>query len=211
MKKLFMNDKFFLAAVLMSVIGTLAFTVYCLSQWLQYSYMAVIVLVNAVSTVALYGAYKKHSKNVMKGLIGFLLMGLLALTITAVFPLEPEQLLYLIVSLINFAVVLALCINHFVINSDHHSRNANVRLNQVLLFVMFILFVVMAAVWIVGITGILPIIYMIGIPVAAFGVTSTVVCVESRLDAYRLDREAAGWTEEAGYPEGYVHQYEKNK
>jgi len=29
------------------------------------------------------------------------------------------------------------------------------------------------------------------------------VCVESRLDAYRLDRETAGWSEEKGYPEGY--------
>jgi len=38
---------------------------------------------------------------------------------------------------------------------------------------------------------------------------AAIVCVESRLDAYRLDREAAGWTEEKGYPEGYVHEYEK--
>jgi len=41
------------------------------------------------------------------------------------------------------------------------------------------------------------------------GTALVVVCVESRLDAYRLDREAAGWTEEKGYPEGYVHEYEK--
>jgi len=38
---------------------------------------------------------------------------------------------------------------------------------------------------------------------------ASIVCVESRLDAYKLDREAAGWTEEKGYPEGYVHEYEK--
>jgi len=41
--------------------------------------------------------------------------------------------------------------------------------------------------------------------------TATIVCVESHLDAYRIDREAAGWTEEAGYPEGYVHEYQKRK
>jgi len=43
----------------------------------------------------------------------------------------------------------------------------------------------------------------------AFGVTAAIVCVESRLDAYRLDREEAGWTEEKGYPEGYVHEHQK--
>jgi len=209
MKKLFTNDKFFFATVLMSVVGTIAFSIYCLSTFPQYSYLAVIMAFNAASTIALYVSYKKYSKNVMKGLVGFLLMGLLALTITSVFPLEWEQMFYTIVSLINLLVVVLLCVNHFVINSDHHSKNANVRLNQVLLFVMFVLFVVMAATWILGATGALAILYMIGIPIGSFGVTASVVCVESRLDAYRIDREKAGWTEEKGYPEGYVHEYEK--
>ena len=43
------------------------------------------------------------------------------------------------------------------------------------------------------------------------GMTSVVVCVESRLDAYRMDREAAGWTEERGYPEGYVRPKDQKR
>jgi len=209
MKKVFTNDKFFLATVVMSVIGTIAFSVYCLSEFPQYSYMAVIMAFNAVSAVALYASYKNYSKNMMKGLIGFLLMGLLSLTVTSVFPLEPKQLLYTVLSLVNLLVAAALCVNHFIISSDHHSRSSNIRMNQVLLFVMFVLFVALAATWIKGATGSVAVLYMIGIPVGAFGVTAEIVCVESRLDAYRLDREAAGWTEESGYPEGYVHEYEK--
>jgi len=211
MKNLFTNDKFFLATVLMTVIGTIAYEFYCLSFFPQYSYIAVIVLVNAVSTVALYVSYKNYSKNAMKCLIGFLLMGLLALTIATVFPIEPEQQLYTVFSLIDLLVVVLLCVNHFVINSEHHSKSINIRLNQILLFILFVLYVVMAVVWIKTTTGIINFVYMMGIPVVAFGITAAVVCVESRLDAYRIDREAAGWTEEKGYPEGYVHEYQKNQ
>jgi len=140
MKKLFTSDKFFLATVWMAVLGAIAFSICCLMIWRQYSYMAAIVIVNAVSTIAFYVSYRKHSKNVMKGLAGFLLMGLLALTISATFPLDPTDLLYIALSLLNLLVVLVLCINHFVINSDHHSKRANIRLNQVLLFVQFMEF-----------------------------------------------------------------------
>jgi len=211
MKKLLTSDTFFLVAVLMAALGAIPFSICCLMIWMQYSYMAAIVIVNGVSAVAFYISYRKHSKNVMKGLGGFLLMGLLSLTILATFPLDPADSLYIVLSLANLLVVLILCINHFVINSDHHSKSANIRLNQVLLFAQFVLYIVMAAKWIADISGAVLILYIIGIPVTAFGVTASIVCVESRLDAYRLDREAAGWTEEKGYPEGYVHEYEKQQ
>jgi len=211
LKKLFTNDKFFLATVLLTVLGSIAFCICCLKIWMQYSYMAAIVIVNSVSVIAFYYSYRKHSKNVMKSLGGFLLMGLLALTIVATFPLDPTDPIYIVLSLVNLIVVMVLCINHLVINSNHHSKSSNIRLNQVLLFVQFLIYIIMAARWIAGISGIILVLYMIGIPVAAFGVTASIVCVESRLDAYRIDREEAGWTEEKGYPEGYVHEYQKNQ
>lgn len=209
MNKLFTNDKFFLIAVLMSVLGAIPFSICCLTVWMQYSYMAAIVIVNGISAVAFYVSYQKHSKNVMKGLAGFMLMGLLALTIMATFPLDPSDPLYIALSLVNLLVVSVLCVNHFVINSDHHSRSANIYINQILLFAQFVLYIIMASRWISGMTGIILFLYMMGIPVTAFGVTASIVCVESRLDAYRIDRETAGWTEESGYPEGYVHQKDR--
>lgn len=211
MKKLFMSDKFFLLAVLLAALGAIPFTICSLMLWIQYSYMAAIVIANAVSAIAFYFSYRKHNKNLMKGLAGFQLMGLLSLTITATFPLDPADSIYMVLSLANLLVVIFLCANHFIINSDHNSRSANIRLNQALLFVQSVLYIVMAVNWVSGLSGAILIPYMIGVFAATFGVTASIVCVETRLDAYRVDREIAGWTEEKGYPEGYVHQYEKSK
>jgi len=202
MQKLFLSDRFFLLSVVITVISTVFYTVFCLAVWPEYSYMAAVVITNGISVIGMYISYRNHSKNVMKGLIGFLLSGLLSVTLIATFPLEHANTIYNTLSLINVAIVSTLCINHFIINSDHHSRSANVKLNQILLFVQFILFIAMAYIWIDGVSGIYYIMYMCGIPMAAFGVTSSIVCVETRLDEFRLDREAAGWTEEKGYPKG---------
>jgi len=209
LKKLFTSDAFFLFSVALTVISVVPFTICALIVWPQYSYMPAILVVDAVSVVALYVSYKRYNKNVMKGLIGFLLMGVLAITITATFPIESEDTLYTILSIINLIVVVVLCVNHFVINSDHHSKSSNILLNQVLLFGQFVLYLIMAYRWIGEINGIILILYMFGIPFAIFGVTASIVCVESRLDAYKLDREAAGWSEEKGYPKGYVHQKDR--
>jgi len=82
----------------------------------------------------------------------------------------------------------------------------SVKLNQVILVINN---VVLDFTWMIAIPESISIIGNILDVIGFVGMTSVVVCVESRLDAYRLDREAAGWTEEKGYPEGYVHEYEK--
>lgn len=199
-----MNDTFFLIAVIMSVVGTAAYMIYCIMEMPEYIYIGIITLINAIGTVGLYVSYQKYYKNVMKGLIGFTLMGLLPLTVTCAFPVEPELEVYTALSLCNLIVVIELSLNHFVINSDRYSKSIYVRINQVLILVMFIMYLAMAAAWIMEAVGGLPILYMTGIPLASFGVSATIVCVDSRLDAYRVEREAAGWTAEHGYPEGYV-------
>jgi len=63
--------------------------------------------------------------------------------------------------------------------------------------------------WIPQYDNVMEIVWEIITIVSTVIIAAVIVCVESRLDAYRLDREAAGWTEEQGYPEGYVHQNEK--
>jgi len=210
-KKLFTSDIFFLVSVALTVISVVPFTICSLMVWPQYSYMPAILVVNAISVVALYISYKRYNKNVMKSLIGFLLMGVLAITITATFPIEPGDIVYTILSLINLLVVVSLCINHFVINSNRYAKSLNIYLNQILLFAQFAIYLIMAYRWIGDVSGFILVLYMLGIPFAEFGVTASIVCVESRLDAYKYDREVAGWTEEAGYPKGYVHQKDRNK
>jgi len=83
--------------------------------------------------------------------------------------------------------------------------------NQVLCALLSVSFLVWDIIWACVCGNTLDAVSSISLALGFIGLFATIVCVESRLDAYRLDREAAGWTEEAGYPEGYVHEYEKKK
>lgn len=109
-----------------------------------------------------------------------------------------------------WAVFLAiLFINHFIINSVHHSKPVNIRINQIAALLYFVDCLAWDITWALS--------FPLGIEtvgaciecISCTGLIATIVSVESRLDAYRIDREKAGWTEEKGYPEGYVHEYEK--
>jgi len=102
-------------------------------------------------------------------------------------------------------------INHFQINSEHHSSPAKVKINQFLLICLVIVVTVQSVLCIVRAEEIWKIIRYVLDIIGFMGMSASVVCVESRLDAYRQDREAAGWTEEKGYPEGYVHEYDKKQ
>ncbi len=207
MKKLFTNDKFFLAMVLCAVVCELAYAL-CNITLGDYAVQSQLVLLFRILCVlVLYSSYKKHSKNVMKGMMGSLLAAQL---ITAVL-LLPE--IYVPIDKVCgplFALLSALLfISHYLINSEHHSSPAWVRFNQILVLLLFLNNAVWAVVWLI--LDPVPIHIVLGIAdiIGFLGMVAVVVCIESRLDAYRLDREAAGWTEEKGYPEGYVHEYEK--
>jgi len=207
MKKLFTNDKFFGAVVIISLIGA---TLHAIIQLLIYpdiSSYCIPVFLCALCELFLYTSYCKHSKNTMKGMMGALLMGLL---LDAIFSLsEMEIAADKICAPIYAALVTLMFINHFIINSNHHSSPAKIKLNQILVMLLVLVVIVWNAAWSVYTIGDLGMVSQIAGLISFPCMMATIVCVESRLDAYRLDREAAGWTEEAGYPEGYVHEYEK--
>jgi len=206
MKKLFTNDNFFGAMVVFAVIGeilgyTLVFNMVALATVIH-------VMVSVVCVVALYTSYKNHSKNVMKAMMSALLMAQLLSAIDFISdPVSAGYIAYAVV----FSVLSAfLFVDHIIINSVHHSSPAMVRLNQIIVIMLIILNTVWQCVALYALP--IPVYIAAGVlDIFGFaGMMLSVICVESRLDAYRLDREAAGWTEEAGYPEGYVHEYEKN-
>lgn len=206
MKKLFTSDKFFLTGTILGVIGVLLYAITAVISSPENYGKLILMAVDVTCTIGLYVSYKKHNKNVMKYLIGFKLMEILSQVIDGSFPLNLDDKYVAALSIINVIIVIALCINHFVINSDHHSRSGNILINQVLLFAYLIVAIAFGIPTISDMKSILSFIILV---CGCFGNMAVIVCVESRLDAYRLDREAAGWTEEAGYPEGYVHEYEK--
>jgi len=202
MKKLFTSDKFFLATVLCAVTGAV---IYKLMMPLTFDSVAELIVL-VCCQIALYFAYWKHSKNVMKGLLGALLMDQLLVSISAVPNSSHNEMPFAVIYLV---LIFALSVSHFIINSERHSSPRMVRINQIIA----VLIVLTGTAWnllcIVDAPDSAIIVSSLFAILGFAGEVCLIVCVESRLDAYRLDREAAGWTEEKGYPEGYVHEHEK--
>ncbi len=210
MKKLFTNDKFFLATVLVAIFGVLFNDVVA---WIAFPAARSCIIMDVLSvlcTLVLYTSYKKHSKNVMKCVIGALLMLILLRPLsTLTGGAFAESPAFAIVAVFDTLFAVALFISHNLINSDHHSNAGYVSFNQLLSVLIAVCEIVFCGFAISGSDSVLITISYICGALGFAGVVAALVCVESRLDAYRLDREAAGWTEEKGYPENYVHQYEK--
>jgi len=206
MKKLFTNDKFFLA---MTVIAALSQFIVVICLWPQYKLglMTMIPISQIACEIVLYVSFKKHSKNVMKGMMGAMLM--LIMLDASRYIQGNELIIDKVCGIVYFVLLVFLFINHFIINSTHLSSKVNILANQITV----VLIAITDIVWNVAFFQEYSLMYeyLISIlDIISFaGFAALVVCVESRLDAYRLDREAAGWTEEKGYPEGYVHEYEK--
>jgi len=209
-EKIFTNDKFFLAMTTLGVIGTVLSTVYySVPTWDDFDLTsAIFLLFEAVCLISLYISYQKHSKNVMKGMIGALLSAML---LDSVCWLDTDFGLDTVFSCVLIVLNIILFSNHFIINKEHHSKPLNIHINQFLVLIIGAVYIIWDVIWAINYPDGANIFGAIVECVHCIGVTVTVVCVESRLDAYRLDREAAGWTEEKGYPEGYVHEYEKTK
>ncbi len=210
MKKLFTNDRFFLAMVLFAVIGEGLYSLLTLIGKPYLIVSLISIIFSAVCVAALYSTYRKHSKNVTKALMGALLMSQLNIGISLLnSAISVGNTVAIILDTVFSLAATVLFINHMLINSDHHSSPAMISMNQVLAIIIAVVNTVSSAYWLLSVRDALTITASIFDIIGFIGTALVVVCVESRLDAYRLDREAAGWTEEKGYPEGYVHEYEK--
>jgi len=209
MKFFFTNDKFFAFTTWFAV---LAIIPYVLVVSLLYTDQFIIFencirLINVLCLAVTYISYKKHNKNVMKGMMGAVMITLVLIGLTSFFINEN----YKIESGISIALAIALFINHFIINSDRQARPANVLINQILVLVLAIVaivsFVSLVPTCINTADAIVTILAAFGQPFSMI----SIICIEARLDAYRSNREEAGWTEEKGYPKNYVHEFEKEE
>lgn len=213
LKKLFTNELFFCEAALCGGIANFLLPLVHMldgaSGAVDFSYCAKCLL-EGVCLLGLYISYCRHSKNVMKGLMGALLAVNLMLAIDLV-SLMQSLTLDCVIEALFLVLSVVLLVNHFVISSSRRSSPKNVYVNQIAccLLMLFPGFIwgIAGIVFDSSVTSVLTQIVEI---LAFSGMVAAIVCVESRLDAYRLDREAAGWTEEDGYPEGYVHECDKN-
>ncbi len=193
MKKVFTNDKFFLAMVLFAVLGNLIYFASVVLYYMGGSFMLaqLPLLIEALCALFLYSSYKKHSKNVMKGLMGAMLMGqlLYAISNLSVLSVPGDSIVVPIYAVLSAA----LFVNHFIINSDHHSSPSMIRLNQIIVCLLALDAAVWNLLWLVAEPSALNVICVLGFFFGLIGVSAVVVCVESRLDAYRIEREAKGY------------------
>jgi len=213
MKKLFVNDKVFKVVAILGFVCSVLYAIGCFAFWrdilaTSYATAAILMALNGVAVLALYISYEKHSKNVMKGLIGALLYGGFATVCSITFPYVNTFTVDIVCTFTFLTLNLAILINHFIINSDHKSRKINILVNQWLCVLLVVVALIWSISWIPYLDG-FSIVFQFITSLGITCIVATIVSVESRLDAYRLDREVAGWTEEAGYPEGYVHQKDR--
>lgn len=205
MKKLFRSSTLFLTMVVLGFIGSVVSAIfYAIPSLEDFDLTSTAFFTfEGACLVCLYLSFKNHSKNVMKGMMGALLAAMLldcTCWLNTYFGLDT------IFSCITIALNTVLFINHFIINNEHHSKSGNILVNQIVVCLLCIVYVVWDALWALSYPLGAATVGAISSSIHCIGVTATVVCVESRLDAYRIDREKAGWTEETGYPEGYVRK-----
>lgn len=139
-----------------------------------------------------YISYKRNDKNVMKCLIGaFLTWNILY--VEQMIDLSAKKLLLEpsvgpFICLAELLLTLALFVNHLVINSDHYSSPSSVQWNQ-----FFLAFVALLWLMYIFTASSSP-----GDTLSKLGLiagAAVIICIEVKLDAFRIERESKGWTE----------------
>lgn len=153
----------------------------------------------------LFISFRKHNKNVQKGLFGAVLMYYLYDEITLLFGniifseagrvqySTKEGTLYIVCNIITLVLYIALFINHFLINSDHHSKSVSVLFN----LIIAIIFIAVSVLGIVfQLTVFKEAIYFalesISWHLGIILFVIMIVCYESLIDKYKVRREEFG-------------------
>lgn len=199
----FANEKVFLGSAILAVGGYLlnAFKVLIISKLY---FIAFSSFAFAICIIIMYTSYIHHEKNVMKGIIGLFLGFLIIYNANVAFTSISDFIISSIPfsaigvsSIVSLVVSILFTINHFLINSDHHSNPTRVYFNQLLIIVNAIVSIVVfgsvVAMHISNGSSMLNIILTIVSGLGSAVSYNVVACIETRLDVYRVQREANGW------------------
>jgi len=191
LSKVFANDKFYFFMTLISVIGGTYFAFSQIFVWHGYDILsAYTLLIRVLCVIVLYISYKRHSKNVMKGMMSALLMAQMLGALSWTRDLSSESSVTDIIFITVFvASAILLFINHFIINESHHSRPVHIFFNQIFCILMSVDNFIWDLIWLPYITDTVEISATIVDMISFPCLIATVICVESRLDAYRIIRE----------------------
>ena len=198
----FANESFLTASVAVTLI---LYAVNLVAKLLCGLYSLFIIdVVFFLCVAALFLAYRRHNKNVQKGLLGAVLMWYLYdevnyVVANIIFDSEVFTRYdnfwgrgYIYMSIATMVLFAALFVNHFIINGDHHSRSGNVFLNQLLVIVIAVISIVSMIFQCFVFTGDLAgILEALSWHTGLAALVLMIAAYESRFNAYKLKREAA--------------------
>jgi len=190
-KKFFLSSTsimVFLIIALLSGLGEVIAT-FAFNFTLNDIAFALFYLLIPVFLFTLAVSYSNHDKNIMKCTIGVVLALLLSLYLCYI-----ASYGFSILRLISMFLVLAILVTHLVINSEHKNSKNIVFLNQ--LFTGLLIIAAIVNIFTTGSTNIIYISFAALNSILVISSICVIICIEARLDAYRIKREAAGWTEE---------------
>lgn len=163
----------------------------------------IIDLVFFMCVAVLFIAYRRHSKNVQKGLLGAILMWYLYdevnyVVANIIFDREVFAVYnnfwgrgYIYMSIATMLLFAALFVNHFIINGDHHSRSVNVFLNQLLVITIAVISIVSMCFQCVVFEGdFAGILEAVSWHTGLAALVLMIAAYESRFNAYKLKRES---------------------
>ena len=172
-------------------------------SWVLMSILMVIVC------FAMYFAYRSHTKNLMKPMLGAALMLQLAIEldwggyylqyigeVTELYKSESAFAIYAMVQILILFVIAGINIMHYVINASHHSSPKKVKFNQALCIAYIVLVAVQCVCYILLDSTVM---FAVGdclTSIADIFSMGIVICIESSMDEFRLAREAKAENEE---------------
>jgi len=196
---IFLNNRWFTAFTIIMFIAGMVELVLCFTTK---SVDYIMVPFVAVLGVIMYGSYRAHDKNVMKGLMGAELMWMLssevAITCTLMVTgkdafkagLGSGYSFFVVIEMIALLTMLFIFALHFMINSQRESSPTEIWLNQLLNVFLIVIYLVITIL-------LLAFDYlsasMIVLMIFKVALMLMVISIESRLDEYRIRRERRGW------------------
>jgi len=135
-------------------------------------------------------SFKKHEKNIMKGLLGgILFLKLSNIVSNASYDLivDRSDIVYGLFALVLAILYIALAINHLRLASDHSAKPSTVKFNQYLVLAIWVFDVAWEAY--VFISEDYSIVYSIALEMSLFALLYTIVAVETKVDMFKAFRQ----------------------
>jgi len=193
---------FFFVAVVMYALKIAMLAVLIPEDIMNIIYI-MIAAVMFCASIAMYRSYAKHEPNALNILVGAMLglyFALFSINIYTQLSLDNVNVLGVTGCSVMLALFMILFVNHVQINSVHKSTRGRVLLNQVILIILAAYQIVLLVYECIALNDFRLATVAIADSIARIGLFIMIICVETKLNAYKIDRDVAKaegtWTDE---------------